>query len=312
MIFNFFKNSELETISIKIKSINHKIIEKLNINETEKLSKLSQKNKDKRVEEIIESLSGQNFSKVIAYYFTFDELPMFKYLISLYENNYELSVSGTEDFKGFRCDYLLNENVFRLVLIKQEEHDKEENQLREILGKVSTPTYNVLKNYNSKKKETTKKAKKLVEEMISTTYLNEFSYNQINENKIENFSKKINEGVEEELLKVKSNSNKNPFENHLVEEKHISLMGWTVACWMLTVENEKKKMMPLKYMVKFCRLFLEQEKKRNYIKDYNRADVEMLKTCSLSCEMKTVEKYVKEKWTYKKAKDFEKEIGYSE
>jgi len=182
MIFNFFKNSELETISIKIKSINHKIIEKLNINETEKLSKLSQKNKDKRVEEIIESLSGQNFSKVIAYYFTFDELPMFKYFISLYENNYELSVSGIEDFKGFRCDYLLNENVFRLVLIKQEEHDKAENQLREILGKVSTPTYNVLKNYNPKKKETTKKAKKLVEEMISTTYLNEFSYNQRKKN----------------------------------------------------------------------------------------------------------------------------------
>jgi hypothetical protein len=107
---------------------------------------------------------------------------MFKYFISLYENNYELSVSGIEDFKGFRCDYLLNENVFRLVLIKQEEHDKEENQLREILGKVSTPTYNVLKNYNPKKKETTKKAKKLVEEMISTTYLNEFSYNQRKKN----------------------------------------------------------------------------------------------------------------------------------
>ena len=39
-------------------------------------------------------------------------------------------------------------------MIKQEEHDKEENQLKEILGKVSTPDYNVLKtcNYFSKKK----------------------------------------------------------------------------------------------------------------------------------------------------------------
>jgi ATP-dependent RNA circularization protein (DNA/RNA ligase family) len=184
MIFNFFKNSELKDISKKIKSINHKIIEKLNINETEKLSKFSQKNRDKRIEEIIESLSGQNFSKVTAYYFTFDELPMFKYLISFYENNYELCVLGVEDFNGFRCDYLLSENVFRLVLKKQEEHDKEENQLKEILGKVSTPTYDVLKNYNPKKKETTKKAKKLVEEMISTTYLNEFSYSEYKKNPI--------------------------------------------------------------------------------------------------------------------------------
>ena len=186
MIFNFFKNSELEDISKKIKSINHKIIEKLNINETTKLSKLNQKSRDKRIEEIIESLSGQNFSKVFAYYFTFDELPMFKYLISFYENNYELCVLGVEDFNGFRCDYLLSEKIFRLVLIKQEEHDKEENQLKEILGKVSTPNYNVLKVWNqvSKKRETTKKAKKLVEEMISSSYLNEFSYNESKKNPI--------------------------------------------------------------------------------------------------------------------------------
>jgi hypothetical protein len=162
MIFNIFKkNIEIKDIAVKIKSINHKIIEKLNINETTKLSKLNQKSRDKRIEEIIETLSGQNFSKVTAYYFTFDELPMFKYLISFYENNYELCVSGVEDFNGFRCDYLLNENVFRLVLRKQEEHDKEENQLKEILGKVSTPNYNVLKVYNqvSKKKKLQKRQK---------------------------------------------------------------------------------------------------------------------------------------------------------
>jgi len=186
MIFNFFKNSELKDISKKIKSINHKIIEKLNINETIKLSKLNQKNRDKRIEEIIESLSGQNFSKVVAYYFTFDELPMFKYLISFYENNYELCILGVEDFNGFRCDYLLSEKIFRLVLIKQEEHDRRENQSREILRKVSTWDFNVLKTYDhfSKKKETTKKAIKLVEEMISSSYLNEFSYNERKKNPI--------------------------------------------------------------------------------------------------------------------------------
>ena len=31
---------------------------------------------------------------------------------------------------------------------EKEEHDKEENQLKEILGKVSTPDYNVLKTCN--------------------------------------------------------------------------------------------------------------------------------------------------------------------
>ena len=185
MIFNFFKNSELEDISKKIKSINHKIIEKLNINETTKLSKLNQKDKDKRIEEIIESLSGQNFSKIFAYYFDFKELPMFNYNLTFYENNYELSISGNEDFFGFRCDYLLNENVFRLILRKKEEIDKEENELRKILGKVSTPIYDVLKNYKKTKDfETSKKAKKLVEEMISSIYLNEFSYNERKKNPI--------------------------------------------------------------------------------------------------------------------------------
>ena len=127
-------------------------------------------------------------------------------------------------------------------------------------------------------------------------------------NKIEKeIIEKTNEGVDDELSKVKRNNKKN-----LVDEKHLSLMGLTVACWMLTIESEIKKMLPLKNVIKFCRLFLEQEKKRNYIKDYNRLDVQMLQICSYTHEIKTVEKYVQEKWTYKKAKDFEKEIGYSE
>lgn len=124
--------------------------------------------------------------------------------------------------------------------------------------------------------------------------------------KIDPYVEKINEGVDEELSKVKSNS------KNLVDEKHLSLMGLTVACWMLTIESEIKKMLPLKNVIKFCRLFLEQEKKRNYIKDYNRLDVQILQICSYTHEIKTVEKYVQEKWTYKKAKDFEKEIGYKE
>jgi hypothetical protein len=123
---------------------------------------------------------------------------------------------------------------------------------------------------------------------------------------------KTHEGVDEELSKVKSNNSKSPIENNLVDEKHISLMGWTVACWMLTIEIEIKKGLRLKNVVRFCRLFLEQEKKRNYIKDYNSADVQLLKLCSLACDIKNVEKLIKEKWTYQKAKDFEKEIGYND
>lgn len=128
--------------------------------------------------------------------------------------------------------------------------------------------------------------------------------------KIDPYIEKMHEGVDEELSKAKSNNSKSPIENNLVDERHISLMGWTVACWMLT--TEKKEDLALKNVVKFCRLFLEQEKKRNYIKDYNRADVQLLKICSLACDIKNVEKLIKEKWTYKSAKDFEKEIGYSE
>lgn len=123
--------------------------------------------------------------------------------------------------------------------------------------------------------------------------------------KIDPYVEKMNEGVDEELSKVKSNS------KNLVDEKHLSLMGLTVACWMLTIQSEIKKMLPLKNVIKFCRLFLEQEKKRNYIKDYNRLDVQILQICSYTHEIETVEKYVQEKWTYKKAKDFEKEIGYT-
>ena len=137
-------------------------------------------------------------------------------------------------------------------------------------------------------------------------------FNFFKKKKIDPYVEKVHEGVDEELSKVKSNNSKSPIENNLVDEKHISLMGWTVACWMLTIEIEIKKNLPLKNVVRFCRLFLEQEKKRNYIKDYNRADVQLLKICSIACDIKNVEKLIKERWTYKKAKDFEKEIGYND
>ena len=129
--------------------------------------------------------------------------------------------------------------------------------------------------------------------------------------KIDLYVKKIHEGVDEELLKVKSNNSKSPIENQLVPDQHLSSMDWTVACWMLTANT--KKNYTLKNIVRFCRLFLEQEKKRNYIKDYNRADIELLKICSLSCDIKNVDKLIAEKgWTDEISKAFEKEIGYDD
>ena len=130
----------------------------------------------------------------------------------------------------------------------------------------------------------------------------------------ENFNKqmdKLNKGAEEEISKVKSNKDKNPIGNNLVPEKHLSVLAWTVACWRLTIENKTNKMMLEKNVAKFCRLFLSQEKKRKKIKDFNRADVRILKMLSLTCPISEVDKLIaKHGWNLEVSHEFEKEIGY--
>ena len=122
---------------------------------------------------------------------------------------------------------------------------------------------------------------------------------------------KTSKGVDEEIDKAKDNKNTNPIENNLVPEKHLSVLSWTVACWRLTVENSTNKMMQENKAVKFCRLFLAQEKKRKKIKDYNRADVRLLYTLHLSCPLAEVDKLIaKNGWTLEVGHQFEKEIGY--
>ena len=122
---------------------------------------------------------------------------------------------------------------------------------------------------------------------------------------------KTSKGVEEELSKAKSNKSTNPIENQLVPDQHLSVLSWTVASWRLTIENSTNKMMLEKKAVKFCRLFLAQEKKRKKIKDYNRADVRILYTLSLSCPLSDVDKLIaKNGWTLEIGHQFEKEIGY--
>ena len=125
------------------------------------------------------------------------------------------------------------------------------------------------------------------------------------------YANKNQEGVDEEIDKAKNNKSTNPVENQLVPDQHLGMLAWTVASWRLTVETVTKKGLLEKKAVKFCRLFLAQEKKRKKIKDYNRADVRLLYTLSISCSLNEVEKLiVKNGWTLEVGHQFEKEIGY--
>jgi len=183
-MFNFFKKSEYEEISGKIKNKNYKIIDKLDKKEFKKFLKLSSKKQKEYLRELIEGISGTDyFAQVFGYTFAFDDLPQFNFVLSVSEDNYNLSVAGKDEYFGFRCDYLLSENVFLLTLRTKEENDKEHNELENILGKASMQVLNVYKK-KPMKHETTKKAKKLHDEMISTTYINEFSYNERKKNPI--------------------------------------------------------------------------------------------------------------------------------
>jgi len=122
---------------------------------------------------------------------------------------------------------------------------------------------------------------------------------------------KILKEEEEEFSKAKSNKSGSPLENFLVPERHLSILAWTVACWRQSIENATNKMMQEKKVAKFCRLFLAQEKKRKKIKDFNSADVRILKMLSLSCPLADVDKLIaKNGWTLEVGHQFEKEIGY--
>jgi hypothetical protein len=177
-MFNLFKKSEYEEISQKIKYKNHKITEKLNKAELNRISKLSSKKQEEYLKEKMESIGAEDFfSQVFGYTFGFKDMPLFNYLLSINGNNYNLSISGKDEYFGFRCDYLLSENIFVLSLRSEKENNKEHEELKNILGKTSI---NLLNAYQKKpmKYETTEKAKKLHSMMIGTMYLNEFSYNE--------------------------------------------------------------------------------------------------------------------------------------
>jgi hypothetical protein len=180
-MFNLFKKNEFEILSQKIKNKNHNIIETLNKNEFKKFFKLNEKEQKEKLRKIIEELSGLDFSLVFAYSFHFEDLPMFTYNLHIKENDYLLVVYGRNDFFGFQCDYFLSENVFRLTLKSNEEIQESEDVFKNLIGK---ETFNVVNKITKTSFEVTKKAKKLHQEMISTMYLNEFSYNERMKNPI--------------------------------------------------------------------------------------------------------------------------------
>lgn len=125
--------------------------------------------------------------------------------------------------------------------------------------------------------------------------------------------KKLQEGEEEELAKVKNNNSEFLLENQLVTDTILSLLSWTVSFWMSSIEDNeiKTSMMPTKKLVKFCRLVLEQGKNEGYLKDYNRADVRILKMLALSNSPKASEIWGKEQGLdYQALKKYEKKIGY--
>ena len=133
-MFNLFKKSEYEEISQKIKYKNHKITEKLNKAELNKFSKLSSKKQKEYLREVIEGMGGLNFSQVLGYAFNFKDLPMFNYILSINGNNYNLGISGKDEYFGFRCDYLLSENVFLLTLKTNDEVKEDEDDFKRLIG----------------------------------------------------------------------------------------------------------------------------------------------------------------------------------
>ena len=180
-MFNLFKKSEYEEISQKIKYKNHKITEKLNKAELNKFSKLSSKKQKEYLREVIEGMGGLNFSQVLSYAFNFKDLPMFNYILSINGNNYNLGISGKDEYFGFQCDYLLSENVFLLTLKTNDEVKEDEDDFKRLIG---NDTFDITNKITKTSFEVTKKAKKLHDRMIGTEYLNEFSYNERKKNPI--------------------------------------------------------------------------------------------------------------------------------
>ena len=118
----------------------------------------------------------------------------------------------------------------------------------------------------------------------------------------------LSEGADEELALVTNRSDK-----RIITDEYASWMSLTVCCWLLIIEqNEDEKTLPTRHLIKFCRLFLEEEKRKKNIEDFSKSDVITVKILTLAKSIPDVMKLIESiNWDYNKAKEFEKTIGYS-
>ncbi len=126
---------------------------------------------------------------------------------------------------------------------------------------------------------------------------------------LDNFVETSSEGVSEELSKVKKG------EKNLVSDEHLRALSLTSSVWLFLMEkNENEKPLPSKYIHRFCRLFLEEEKKRKKIKDFCDKDLMILNILTNSVPIDIVMEMLNNPesvWNYENAKIFEKAIGYN-
>ena len=99
-----------------------------------------------------------------------------------------------------------------------------------------------------------------------------------------------------------------------VSDEHLSSLSVTVAKWIYEkskVSNDYIESSRPSKVLNFIKLFLEQEKKRKYIKSYNITDIILLNLLSKNISLDALDK-IESKMDYKMCLLFEKEIGYKE
>ena len=99
-----------------------------------------------------------------------------------------------------------------------------------------------------------------------------------------------------------------------VSDEHLSKLSVTVGKWIYEkskVSNDYIDSSRPSKVLSFIKLFLEEEKKRKYIKSYNITDIILLNLLSKNISLNALDK-IESKMDYKMCLLFEKEIGYKE
>jgi hypothetical protein len=132
------------------------------------------------------------------------------------------------------------------------------------------------------------------------------------------FSKILKYSDEEDVF-FEKHYGKNWFEKYKVlknevSDEHLSQLSFTVAKWVYEkskVSNDYIQASRPHKVLKFIKLFLEQEKKSKYINSFNVTDVLLLSLLSKNISLDVIEK-LQSKMDFKMCLEFEKMIGYEE